>query len=94
MTTTFNSDSINRKTRFEENGITSLSLANLGTTDILFTITNVTRTLPAYDPAIHLAPPKFDIDGDGFPFAIDMTVDFSTKVGGLAILDYRKTKVC
>jgi hypothetical protein len=94
MTTTFNSDSITKKTRRQHTGITSLSLANMGTTDIIFTITNVTRTLPAYDPSIHLAPPKFDIDGDGFPFAIDMTVDFSSKAGGLAILDYRKIKEC
>ncbi|WDO13061.1 hypothetical protein MH928_17280 [Flavobacterium sp. WW92] len=94
MTATYNSENITEKRKVREKGLTSLTLANHGTTDVLFTITNVTRTLPAFDPLVHLAPPKFDIDGDGFPFEIEMTVDFATKVGGLAIMDYRKTKEC
>lgn len=94
MQTIFSSESITRKEAFQMKGLTSMAISNPGTTDVLLAIGTVVRTIPAFDPAIHLAPPAFEIEGDGTSFDINFTVDFASKADGHAILDYRKIKEC
>lgn len=94
MQTIFNSEKITRKELFQLTGLTSMAISNPGTTDVLLAIGSVVRTISAFDESIHLAPPAFEIEGDGTSFDINFTVDFASKASGTAVLDYRKIKEC
>lgn len=73
--------------------ISSLCLSNYSNSDIIVTVANQPRTIPAFDPALKV-PYYFRIEGDGTFSKIEIKVAFVTPgKTGYALLDYR-TKIC
>lgn len=92
LKTIFNTEKITASIKnWKMSGLTSLSIANVGTEDITLTISNVSRVIPAFDTALFFAPPQFEIAGDGTAFEIEFSLKIETKAGS-AILDYRTIK--
>lgn len=74
--------------------ISSLTISNYSDLDLDVTISNVTRTIPAFDATLKV-PYVFTIDGDGTFADIELQLKYNGNVkNGYAIVDYRKRKQC
>lgn len=91
--TVFTSENVSENEKVVLTGITSLSLYNQGSTDIMIVTKSVRRILPAFDDKKHDQAPRFEILGDGSARDIEFGVEFAGG-SGVAILDYSKLKEC
>ncbi|ALM50314.1 hypothetical protein AMR72_16335 [Flavobacterium psychrophilum] len=69
--------------------ITSLTLANYGTTPMKVIVNDVARTIPAFNAEVGVPFGSFNLPGDGTACKVKIEVKFDGGIGK-AILDYRK----
>lgn len=87
--TGFTSIQIGSDTPLNLENISSLTIANYGTTVLTIVANDVARTIPAFNNEVGVPFGSFNLPGDGT--LCDVRLEFKFETGkGLAILDYRK----
>lgn len=89
----FNSRLITKNEIIPLEGVTSLTLSNYGSEDLIVTVNDVSRIVPAFKPEIGVPYGSFNIPGDGTACNVTIEVKFNGTSKN-AILDYRLIKKC
>lgn len=81
---------ITQDTNYSElTDITSLTVSNMGASNLTLTVNDVPVLIPAFDPAFKVPFGSFNLPGDGTACAVRLAFSFNGGTGH-AVLHYRK----